>query len=272
MRNLLRFIARSSNFLVFIALEVVAFLLIIHNNSYPRSSMLSTANTIVGWSEEKKSDIIHYFQLSTANEQLAQENTELRSLLSQYHEREDAIAEAAYGEKTPKIHYISAKVVQMTTNKHNNYLTINKGSHDGLRKGMGVRNSEGVVGIVSTVGRNYSVVIPIINTQSMLSCRFQKNDYISPLVWDGRDSRFAQLDEVAAHMVVNSSDTIVTSGLSPAFPEKIPVGIVENSELKSGESYHSVQIRLFTNFRRLRFVQVIDNRDQTEIEELNSTN
>lgn len=272
MHNLLRFIARCSNFLVFIALEVVAFLLIIHNNTYPRSSMLSTANTMVGWTEEKISDMVQYFQLNGANEQLAQENAELRSILTHYTELEEQKEEAAQGLQTAKIRYIPAKVVQMTTNKHNNYLTIDKGSNDGLYKGMGVRNSEGVVGIVSTVGHNYSVVIPIINSQSMLSCRFIKNDYISPLVWDGKDSRYAQLDEVAAHMMVNPEDTIVTSGLSPAFPEKIPVGVVENSELKAGESYHSVRIRLFTNFRRLRYVQVIDNKAQKEIEELNGTN
>ena len=63
------------------------------------------------------------------------------------------------------MHYQTAKVVQMTTDELHNYLTINRGSKDGIVRGQGVRNTEGVVGIVRTVGQNYSVVLPIINTQ-----------------------------------------------------------------------------------------------------------
>ena len=117
---------------------------------------------------------------------------------------------------------------KMTTDEMHNYLTINRGKKDGIVRGQGVRNEEGVVGIVRTVGRNYSVVLPLINTNTNLSCRFTKNDYIGTLQWDGKDSRFALLEDVAAHMVVNPGDTIVTSGLSPVFPEGIPVGIVES--------------------------------------------
>ena len=166
------------------------------------------------------------------------------------------------------MHYASAKVVQMTTDELNNYITINRGSKDGIRRGQGVRNSEGVVGIVRTVGQNYSVVLPIISTRSNLSCRFAKNDYLGTLKWDGKDSRFAQLADIAAHMVVNPGDTIVTSGLSPVFPEGIPVGIVENSVLKEGDSYYTIRIRLQTNFKRLKYVEVVQNAHQQELEEL----
>ena len=134
--------------------------------------------------------------------------------------------------------------------------------------GQGVRNEEGVVGIVRTVGRNYSVVLPIINTHTNLSCRFAKNDYLGTLQWDGKDYRFAQLADVSSHMVVNPGDTIVTSGLSPVFPEGIPVGIVESSVLKEGESYYRIQVRLHTHFKRLKYVEVVQNAHQAELEEL----
>jgi rod shape-determining protein MreC len=156
----------------------------------------------------------------------------------------------------------------MTTDQLRNYLTINRGSVDGIQQGQGIRNAEGVVGIVKTVGYNYSVVLPLINIQTNLSCRFTKNDYIATLQWNGKDCRFAQLADVAAHMVVNPGDTIVTSGLSPVFPEGIPVGIVESSVLKDGESYHRIRVRLHTNFKRLKYVEVVQNAHQTELEQL----
>lgn len=258
MQNLLKILLRYSNFLVFIALEVAAFMLISLNNAYPRSSILSTANQFVAWQHEQVSEITGYFSLRKQNEQLAQENAQLRNQIGSM----DSVGTPA------ELHYTAAKVVQMTTDQLHNYLTINRGSRDGIQRGQGVRNSEGVVGIVRTVGRNYSVVLPIINTHTNLSCRFAKNDYIGTLQWDGEDSRFARLADVAAHMVVNPGDTIITSGLSPVFPEGIPVGIVENSVLKEGDSYHTIRVRLHTNFKRLKYVEVVQNAHQTELEEL----
>ncbi len=254
MQNLLKILLRYSNFLVFIALEVAAFLLIGLHNAAPRSSMLSTANSFVAWQHEQLNEINGYFSLRSQNEQLAAENAELRNALCL--------------RDSSDWHYEAAKVVQMTTNELHNYLTIDRGSKDGIVRGQGVRNSDGVVGIIRTVGPNYSVVLPIINTHTNLSCRFSKNDYIGTLQWDGKDSRFALLADVAAHMVVNEGDTIVTSGLSPVFPEGIPVGIVENSTLKAGDSYHTIRIRLNTNFKRLKYVEIVQNAHQQELEDL----
>ena len=258
MQNLLKILLRYSNFLVFIALEVAAFLLISLNNAYPRSAILSTANDWVAWQNEMVSEVSGYFSLRSQNEQLAAENAALRN----------QICSMKSADSIPAMHYMPAKVVQMTTGKLHNYLTIDKGSKDGIVRGQGIRNSDGAVGIIRTVGTNYSVVLPIINTHTNLSCRFAKNDYLGTLKWDGKDSRFAQLADVAAHMVVNEGDTIVTSGLSPALPEGIPVGIVENSVLKEGDSYHTIRVRLHTNFKRLKYVEVVQNTHQHELEEL----
>ena len=258
MQNLLKILLRYSNFLVFIVLEVAAFLLIGFNNPYPRSSILSTANGVVAWQHERLSNIGAYFSLRSQNEQLAAENAVLRNQL--------CAMDSAQNKES--LHYMDAKVVLMTTDQMHNYITINRGWEEGIQRGQGVRNADGVVGIVRTVGRNYSVVLPIINTYTNLSCRFAKNDYIGTLQWDGKDIRFAQLTDVAAHMVVNAGDTIVTSGLSPVFPEGIPVGIVEKSVLKDGDSYHTIRVRLSTNFKRLKYVEVVQNEHQQELEEL----
>ena len=255
MQNLLKILLRYSNFLVFVLLEVAAFMLIVYNHAAPRSSVLSTANSVAAWQYETVSNVTGYFHLRQQNDQLARENAALRNQL-------------AAVEGAEILSYQSAKVVQMTTNRLHNYLTINCGAQDGIQLGQGVRNEDGVVGIVRTVGSHYSVVMPIINTQNNLSCRFRKNDYIGTLQWDGKDSRFALLTDVAAHMVVNAGDTIVTSGLSPVFPEGIPVGIVESSVLYEGDSYYTIRVRLSTNFKRLKYVEVIHNADQNQIEAL----
>ncbi len=247
MHSLIKFILRHSNFLVFLLLEVVAFLLIVNNQDYPKSSTLSTANNIVAWQYKIVDEIGQYFYLSQVNEALNNENAQLRTQL------------AALQCDTPAVHYHPAKVVDITTYKRNNYLTINKGKRDGVQKGMGVINHDGVVGIIRTVGEHYSVAIPIINSHAGVSCRIQKNDYITTTKWIGGDIHHANLEDVASHIIVEEGDTIITSGLTPIFPKGIPVGIVEKCTLKDGDSYYSIRIRLLTNYKNIEYVQLIAN-------------
>ena len=306
MQTLLKFILRYGNFLLFLLLEVAAFLLVVWSNAYPRSSALSTANRLVAWQYEMVAEVTGYFGLKGVNERLATENASLRSQLEnsgqmsgyvpmcrgylaqggatsiphqsgQWAESDaDSTKILSTNNKSPfkgdlegpRIIYREGKVVQMTMNSMRNYLTINRGEEDGVYEGMGVRNEEGAVGIVATVGKHYAVVLPLINIETHLSCRFLKNDYIGTLQWDGRDTRFAELADVATHLEVNVGDTIVTSGLSTSFPAGVPVGVVEECRLEEGASYYTVRVRLATDFRRLRYIEVIDNEDVEEIQGL----
>lgn len=258
MQNLLRFILRYGNFLVFILLEVAALFLVIRYNAYPRSSVVTTANGVVAWQYELESEIVGFFRLRGVNERLAAENARLRTQIERLQD-----TAAVY-----PLHYGEARVVQMTKDAHRNFLTIDRGAEEGVCNGMGVISNEGAVGIVCTVGTHYSVVLPLVNTQANLSCRFKKNDYIATLRWDGYDTRYALLDDVATHLSVNTGDTIITSGLSTGFPFGIPVGVVEECTLETGASSYTIKVRLMTDFRRLRYVEVIANPAAEEIEQL----
>ena len=276
MQTLLKFILRYGNFLLFLLLEVAAFLLVVWSNAYPRSSALSTANRLVAWQYEMVAEVTGYFGLKGVNERLAAENAALRSQMENNGQMPGCAGvpacyfaqDSAVSMMRGKVVYREGKVVQMTMNSMRNYLTINRGEEDDVYEGMGVRNAEGAVGIVATVGKHYAVVLPIINIETHLSCRFLKNDYIGTLQWDGRDTRFADLADVATHLEVNVGDTIVTSGLSTSFPAGVPVGVVEECRLEEGASYYTVRVRLATDFRRLRYIEVIDNEDVEEIQGL----
>lgn len=269
MQNIFKILLRYGNFLVFICLEVAAFLLFALNNAYPRSSILSSANQVIAWQNSQITEIKNYFFLKEHNEQLALENTALRNRIRQIEETiEDSTLLLSSNVDSTTTFFLPAKVVHLTTRDKNNFMTINRGQKDNLHRGQGVINSDGVVGVVQTVGKQYSVVLPIINTHTRVSCRFTKNDYIGTLQWDGKDDRFATLTDVASHLVVNQGDTIVTSGLSPVFPEGIPVGTIEECILQEGDAYHTISVRLFTNFKRIKYVNVVCNTHQQEIEEL----
>ncbi|MBQ2541116.1 MAG: rod shape-determining protein MreC [Paludibacteraceae bacterium] len=273
MQNLLKFIQKYSNFLVFLLLEVAAFLLIMQNSAYPKSTVLSTCNSIVAWNYSVEDAILSYFRLKEDNEQLQQENAMLRNQLVLYaNEREQTKEQITYRYAHLQHHFVPAKVIQMHIGGQKNYMTINKGARDGISEGMGVLGPIGVVGVVSTVGQQFSIVIPITsNSGFCVSCRMQKNSQIGTLKWDGKDDSHALLTDIESHIEVVPGDIILTSGLSETFPENIPVGVVEEAEVKDGDATWTVRVKLYTDFSKLSYIQVIDNDIASkELEQLRS--
>jgi rod shape-determining protein MreC len=149
-----------------------------------------------------------------------------------------------------------------------NLLTIDKGTADGVDKDMGVVSGNGVVGIVYKAGPHYSVVIPVLNSQSSISCMIERRRYFGYLHWTGGASNMAFVDDVPRHARFKLYERIVTSGYSTVFPEGIPVGkIIHVYNSPDGVSYR-IQVHLYTDFSTLRDVMVIDNEKVTEQVEL----
>lgn len=243
-------------------------MLIVRHNDYPHSSVLSAANSAVAAQQEAESHVLGYFALRSRNDALNMENAQLReqvALLQQLVDDSLTKEAAAYAQT---FRYIPAKVVQQEHRMSHNYLTINRGAADGLRVGMGVRNADGVVGVICTVGEKYSLVLPIIHTQSRISCMLLENGYMGTLTWPGDNDHYAMLQDVAIHVQLAQGDTLVTSGMTTAFPRGIPVGTVDKCHIEDGDSYYTIQVRLATDFRSLSYVQVIDNRSESELKAL----
>ena len=264
MRNLLQFLTRYSNFLIFLILEVVAFILICTSNAYQQSAVWSSANRVVAGVEGMKTNTVGYFRLRTENEVLVAENARLKEelmLLGNQIEKQTE-CDSSYLYSHLDWEYIPAKVVGITTNKQHNYLTINKGLRDSIEVDMGVVGADGVVGIVSAVGEKYSLVVPIIHTKISISSRLKSNNQIGGTSWDGRDYRFVNLTEMARHVVVNKGDTVVTSGLTEVFPEGLIVGEVCETTLGQGDNYHQTKVKLSTDYKAIKYVQVLCNKNK----------
>jgi rod shape-determining protein MreC len=263
MRTLLRFFQKYSNLLLFLLLEVVAVTLLVQDSSYQRSKLMALNRQISGFLYSKVTGAREYFYLKDVNEQLVEENMELRNRLDFMSSLLDSatIREEVNGEH--RYYYIQSRIVHNSIYKQYNYLTINKGKKQGVFRNMGVVSDQGLVGIVLESSAHFATVIPIINRDFRLSAKIKSSNYAGILQWDGISPLYAVLNEIPFHVELSVGDTILTSGFSSIFPEGIEVGTIESFSLEQG-NFYDISVRLFTDFQRLFHVNVIRNYRQEE--------
>lgn len=276
MHNLIEFFAHYKHWFLFLLLEVVAMVLLFQFNNYQGSVWFTSANAVSGRLLAAESEVVSYFQLKGANEALTRRNIELEQrvsyLSSQLADKKAAADTTQQRNPQQKIieqyKLVDAKVVSNTIDRADNFITIDRGSADGVEKDMGVACGTGVVGIVYLVSSHYSIVIPVLNTKSNISCAIENRGYFGYLHWNGGASDVAYVDNIPRHARFNRGDNVVTSGYSSVFPPGLRVGrigTVYNS--RDGLSYR-LKLKLSTDFSRLRDVCVLDNRAVRERLEL----
>jgi len=284
MRSLLRFLARNYFFLLFLLLEAVSIGLIVNYNNFQRVRFFNSSNSVTASIYEKFNAITSFFALQKTNAELADENARLRTQLEQYKQvfiPLDSLNIAERKEEqelqTPdttlrQFDFIPAKVVNNSFIKQYNYITINKGSNDGVAVDMGIIGPGGVVGIVTSVSKNYATGPTILNKRWSVSAKIKNSNYFGTLAWDGIDPHVARLNEIPFHVKMEVGDTIVTSGFSDVFPEGVPVGIIEKFDHASGRNFFDISVRLLTNFANLSYVEIAKNNHLEELIDLQKMN
>ena len=274
MRNLLNFFLKYNYWFLFILLEVISFALLFRFNNYQGSAFFTSSNQMAGMVYEAANNVTGYFHLKSINDDLVQKNVELELQMERLRSALMELTSDSTGLETMKSDALKgydiyrANVINNSLTHVDNYITLDKGENDGIRSEMGVINGSGVVGIVYHTSSNYSVVIPILNSKSSISCKIKRSDYFGFLKWDGGSSEYATVKDMPRHSLFSLGDTIVTSGHSAVFPGGIPIGTVEDmSDSHDGLSY-LLKVKLFTDFGRLNDVRVIAQKGQEEQLEL----
>ena len=276
MRNLLNFLIKYNYWFLFLLLEVASFILLFRFNHYQQSVYFTSANGVAGKVYEISGGITSYFHLKTANEDLLDRNMWLEQRLSFLENvlKEKGLDSArlySMERLAPtEYHICKANVIKNSLNKADNYITLDRGTTEGIRPEMGVVDANGVVGIVYKTSPHYSLVIPLLNSKSSISCKIVGSDYFGYLKWEGGNSRFAYLKDLPRHAEFNLGDTVVTSGYSTVFPEGVMVGTVDDmSDSHDGLSY-LLKIKLATDFGKVSNVRVISRNGQDEQKALES--
>jgi rod shape-determining protein MreC len=271
MLQLVDFVVRNRFFLVFVLLEVLSVWLIVRSNSYWGATYFNTSNYYVARTLAFSNSAKEYTRLDEVNADLAKENARLNALVTKLNQTKSADAPAGYVPDSAfaaRFTYTVAKVVDNETNKTNNVLTIDKGTADGIKPGMGVISATGVVGKVRFCSENFSLITSILHSQFMVSSKLVRSKEIGYAKWPGKDPNFIDMVDVSKYTKVFKGDSAVTSDQNSVFPPGIMVGKVESITVHPNQTFYNIILRLSTDFRNLSYVYVVQNQQLGEQENL----
>lgn len=221
------------------------------------------------------SEITDYFNLKEINRELQASNARLENevlnLRYQLAEFRTLLDDSLnYNLYVPRYDFISATVVNNNVRHPKNYFSINRGSNEGVRTGMGVVDHNGVVGIVNVCGPHNSRVISLLNENQKFSVKIKGTEFIGSLGWKGGDPNIAYMEEVPRHAKYNIGDTVVTSGFSLSFPADIPVGTIMNRVKGNDDNFYIIKVKLNSDFKSLNTVRVIKDNLKENLDSLSN--
>ena len=262
MRTLISFLIRNYYYLLFIFLQVICILLIAKNKNFQSTHIINSSNALSAETFQAVSNTKEYLSLKEENLKLARENVGLLNIIRSRSYELIQIATLTKNDTLYKQKYIftQAKVINNSSNLRSNYITLNIGSEQGITHDMAIINSEGIVGVVKDVSKNFSSALSILHKDVKVNCMLKKDGAYGPLSWEKDDDyTSATITDIPIHAKIKTGDTIVTSALSSIFPEGIMVGFVKSFERKSGDAFYTVKVNLSTNFKKLNHVYIIKN-------------
>lgn len=267
MQQILNFIIRNKNFLLYLLLMGLAMFFTLQTHSYHKSKFINSANFLSGSIYTQLNNINQYFYLKTQNENLSEENARLRNRLqhSQFSIEKNFVDTTKF-----KDTYLfrPVRVIKNSYSAKTNILAIDKGSKDSIQEDFGLITPKGILGIVNHTSNNYATVISILNTKSNISAQLKKTNHFGSLTWNGRSPRTVQLVDISKIAPIEVGDTIITSGRSVIFPKGIQIGTIESFKLDAAGNNFEINVTLFNDMTNIEHAYIIEHLDAPEINNL----
>jgi rod shape-determining protein MreC len=285
MQQLIDFILRKKDVVVYFVLLSLSLSLIFNSNYFHKSKFIIFSNGITNYTNEVFENINWYFELKKINSSLVEENLILKNQLEKFIEKNsiDSLENVAF-------QYQNAKVISNNLSSIKNNLVINKGIKHGLKNEMGVISSTGIIGIINRTSKNYSSVMSVLNTESKINAKVKRTSHFGTLEWNGLSNRELLLNDIPETADIKIGDSIITGGMSLIFPEGINIGVVSEiikkekfndtimkfnisnqvkiANIEFKENYLNIEVKLHTDMNNLNNVYVIESLNKNEFENI----
>lgn len=265
MQQIINFVLRYKSFLLYIFLLTISLAFTIQSHSYHQSQFFNSSNWISGSIYESAHGITSYFGLSEENRKLVAENKRLQSLLFNKNAPDSVALDT-----TRNYSIITGRVIKNSFVDQRNYITLDKGEMDGVKRDMGVITASGILGIVENTSNRFATVQSILNEKSNINAKIKNTNHFGSLIWDTKAYDVVQLIDIPRFVQLTVGDTIVTGAMSSIFPENIPIGTIKKFDLNTAQSFYSIDIALFNDMTNIKNIYIVNNVNKEEIEQLES--
>ena len=277
MKNIIGFIRQNFTFFSFLILQIVSLVMLSSNSKTHETFFGGWSNQLTGNINRYYSSWTYFFSLKATNEKLAAENVALRNQLAQNFVGFDTtkklgtlILRKDSLEKIRKFYYYPAKVVGNTFTLQKNYIVIERGSKQGIKKDMAAISPDGsIVGIVVEVNENYSTIMSLLHRNSKVSAMLKRDKIAGSIEWDGADPNILVLKNISKSAAPKLGDTVITSPYSSNFPAQLMVGRVTKVIQDPSSNFLTLNIKAGTNFFNLEYVYLVENRRMEDQKKVN---
>jgi rod shape-determining protein MreC len=256
-------------------LQIVSLYFLFNYNRYHQAAFNSVAGEVTGKISAQHSNVTDFFKLRQANLDLAEENARLRGMLKDNYQGPDSSKQIIVDSirvdsllSIKRFEYLPAKVVGNFVSMQNNYLTIYRGSNQGLKKDWGVIGPQGIVGRIVDISPNNATVMSVLNRDFRVNCQIKNSGNNGSAYWDGADPSYIFLKDIPKSDTVKRGDTILTSQLSDIYPPGIMVGTVAEVLNDKSSSFYTLKLKTATNFYNVQYVTVINDMQKEERQQL----
>ena len=272
MNRLLEFIKRIYVVLLFILLESIALWQYATSSPYTEAKILSRTTAVGGYISKKITNIDHFFSLSGENNMLTHRVAELEQTLERERELLADYTEESWQRKMADegdLHYryYPARVASMTISHLRNYIILDKGERDGIKKNMGVITPDkNLVGYIIEVSERYCVAMPVLNTEFTMGGSLQMTNYTCSLRWSGESPYHVDILDVSTY--AQPEVGMAVEAWSERMPKGVIVGHIESFEHNAAKTAYSARLKLAVDMSALDNVLIVENTHYGEIESL----
>lgn len=253
---------------IFLIIEIVAVSFYLNNSFYANAKTMNFVSEKFYRVNKFVNGVDNYIALEQTNKILAEQNSRLiKRVLSMEDMLNANNANSNIRSDSSVYTSIPATIVRNTINNINNYITLNKGTKDGVAVDMSVLSGSSVVGSVVSVSPNFSIVLSAISKEFKTSGMFKKDKSICLVFWDGLSPKKLSFTEASKYASIHVGDTIVTTSFSLLFPANIDIGVVQTIEY-ANRSFVSGTIKPLTDFEKIKYVSIVEHSLTKESREL----
>ena len=183
--------------------------------------------------------------------------TEIIVLKQQISETRVLSALVDFARVQPENRYLAATAIGRDPSPFLEYVIINRGSDDGLRRGMPVVTQQGLVGRVAAVTADAARVQLITDPASTINVKLEPSG--AQAVIRGEVSGEISLAMIPQSAPVEIGDLILTSGLGGNYPTNILIGQVTGVRRRETDLFQSASVQPVVDFNQLAIVLIITN-------------